>query len=132
MLELSEVETGELSDLLEAVDQRVSVYEELSRGLGDVEVVLEEALDGHEGLAVEALEAALLEDLLEEHLAEGGRQLIDKSADAEVLVADDILLGVEDLADLNRDLSLLEGAREVLDAVDSGTDTDRDLSVELA
>ena len=61
---LAEIQTGELADLLKTVDERISVDKELSRGLGDVEVVLKEALDSHKGLAVEALKASLLEYLL--------------------------------------------------------------------
>ena len=43
MLELAEIQTGQLTDLLQAVHQGVAVDEELTGGLGDVEVVLEEA-----------------------------------------------------------------------------------------
>ncbi len=131
VVELAQVETCELAYFLKSVNEGISVYEELSRGLGDVQVVLEEALDCHKGFAVERIEASVLEDLLEEHLAKGRGKLIDKSADAEILIADDVLFGVEYLSDLKGDLSLLVGAGEILDIVDSRTDTDGNLSKEL-
>ena len=53
VVELTKVKTGELSDLLKTVNESVSMYEELSRGLRNVKVVFEEALYGHESLAVE-------------------------------------------------------------------------------
>ena len=92
MLKLTKIETCDLSDLLKSVYECISMYEELSRRLGDVEVVLKEALNCHESLAVERLKATLLEYLLQEHLAKSCGKLIDKSADTEVLVAYDILL----------------------------------------
>ena len=131
MLELTEVEACDLADLFKSVNKSVSMYEELSRGFGNVEVILEEALNGHKGLAVERLEASLLEYLLEEHLAESGRKLIDKSADTEVFVAYDVLLGLENLADVESYLSLLISARKILEVIYYGRNTDIDLGVEL-
>ena len=107
------------------------MYEELSRSLRHVEVVLEEALDRHERLVIEAFERTVFEYFLEEHLAERGGKLIDKTSYAEVLVADDRLFGVEYLADLDRGLSLLVGARKILDVVDGGSDADRNLRIEF-
>ena len=107
MVEFTQVETGELADLFKTVHESISVYEEFSGGFGNVEVVFEEALDGHEGFAVERIEGTVLENFLQEHFAEGGRKLIDETADAEVFVADDVLFGVEDLADFDRNLRFL-------------------------
>ena len=56
MIKLSEVKAGHLLDLFQAVDQRVAVDIELSRGLGDIEVVLKEAVDGLEGILVQSLD----------------------------------------------------------------------------
>ena len=47
MVKLTKVKAGKLSDLLKSVYEGVTVYEELSRGLGNVKVVLEEALYCH-------------------------------------------------------------------------------------
>ena len=105
--------------------------EELTRGLRNVEVVLEEALDGEEGFLIEALEGTALKYFLEEHFAEGCWQLIDKSSDAEVVVADDGLLRIEDLTDLESDLSLFEGRSQASDVRNQGADTDGALDVEL-
>ena len=108
------------------------MYKELSRGLRNVEVVFEEALDSEEGLLVEALDAAALEYLLEEHFAEGRRKLIDKTGDAEVIIAYDSALGVEYLGDLKGRLCFLEGTRQILDASNGGADTDNAVGVEFA
>ena len=53
VVELPQIQTGEFLDLLEPVDQGVAVYKETAAGLGDVEVVLEEPLDGEEGLGIQ-------------------------------------------------------------------------------
>ena len=87
--------------------------EQLSRRFGEDEVVLEELVDRKERLLVERVDGVLLEDLLQEHFAQCRRQLINEAADAEVFIADDVLLGVEDLADLDRHLRFLIGLREV-------------------
>ena len=100
MLKLSQIQAGQLADLLQTVDQGISVHKQLAGGLGNIEVVLKEALNGHQRLAVKRLEASLLENFLQEHLAKRGRQLIDQTADAEVLIADDVLFGLKHLADL--------------------------------
>ena len=42
VIELAQVETGQFFDLFETVDQRVAVYEQLARGLGNVQIVFEE------------------------------------------------------------------------------------------
>ncbi len=49
-----------------------------------------------------------------------------------VVVTDDVLLGVEHLADLQGDLRLLEGTGQVLDPFDNGADANRSLGIELA
>lgn len=131
VIKLTEVKSRQLTDLFKSVNKRISVDEELSRCLGNIEIVLEEALNGEQGLPVKCLDASLLEHLGEEHLAKSGRELIYKSADAEVFVAYDILFGIEHLSDLDGDLCLLVGAGKILDALDSGTDTDGYLCIEL-
>jgi len=108
------------------------VDEQLSRGLGNVQVVLKELLDGEKGFLIERLDRALLEHLAQEHLAQGGGQLVDKTGDAEVLIADDGLFGIEHLADLKSHLSLLEGAGEIVDADNGGAYAHHTVSVELA
>ena len=56
VLKLTEVKTGELLDFFKTVHQRVAVYEQLARGLGDVEVVLEETLDRDQSLLIQTLD----------------------------------------------------------------------------
>ena len=131
VVEFTEVETGELADLFQTVHERISVYEELSGSFGNIEVVFKEALNGHERFAVERIEGTVLENFLQEHFAERGRKLINQTADAEIFVADDILFGVEYLADFDGNLSFLVGARKILDVVNNRTDTDGNLRVEF-
>ena len=131
VLELPQVQPGDLLDLLQAVDQSVPVHEQLPGGLGDVQVVLEEPLDGEQGLMVQGVDGPPAEDLLQEHLAQGGGQLVDQPGNAQMIVADDGLLRVEDLSHLQGHLGFLEGAGQVLDGVDHCADTHGAVGVEL-
>ena len=107
VVELAEVKAGELLDLFQPVDQRVAVDEQLARRLGHVQVILEELVDGEQCLLIQRVDGVLFEHLLQEHLAQGGGQLIDQAADAQILVVDDVALGVEHLAHLDGDLGFL-------------------------
>ena len=132
VLKLPQVQAGNLLDLLQAVHQGVPVDEQLPGGLGDVQVVLEEPLDGEQGLMVQGVDGALLEHLFQEHLAQGGGQLVNQPGDAQVVIADDGLLGVEHLAHFQGHLGLFEGAGQVLDAADHGADAHGAVGVEFA
>ena len=46
VVELPQVQAGELLDLFQTVDQRIAVDKELPGSLGDVQVVLKELVDG--------------------------------------------------------------------------------------
>ena len=85
VIELAKVQTGQLFDLLKAVHQRIAVYEQLTRGLGYVQVVLEELLNGEQRLLIERVDRTLVEYFAQEHLAQRDRQLIDQTANAQVL-----------------------------------------------
>ena len=124
VVELPQVQAGELLDLLQPVDQGVAVDEELPGGLGDVQVVLEELVDGEEGLLVQGVDGVLLEDLHQEHLTQGSGELVDQPPDAQVLIVDDILLRVEDLAHLNGDLGLLVALGQLPQVQGHGADAD--------
>ena len=50
VIELTQIQTGQLFDLLKAVHQRIAVYEQLARRLGHVQVVLEELLNREQRL----------------------------------------------------------------------------------
>ena len=132
MLELTEVKTCELTNLFKAVNESVSMNEELTRGLGNIKVILEEALNGHKCFTVEALERALLEYFLEEHFAKSRRKLINKTADAEIFIAYDILFCVKYLADLDSNLCFLKGTCKIADILNGGTDTYGNLCIELS
>ena len=124
VIELAQIESRQLFNLFQTVDEGVAMYEELSRGLGDVEVVFKELVDCVERLLIQRLDRVFLEDLAEEHFAQGRRQLVDDAADAEVFVVNDGLLGVEDLADLDRGLGLLVAVGKLAQVLRDGADAD--------
>ena len=64
VVEFSQVKTRQLLDLVKSVNERVSVYEQLSRGFRNVQVVLEEALDSEQCFVVERVDRAFLEHFL--------------------------------------------------------------------
>ena len=96
-----------IRDSLQTVHQRIPVDKQLPGGLGNVQVVLKELVDGEQSFLIQRVDGVLLENLLEEHLAQGSRQLIDQAADTQIFIVDDVLFGVKDLAYLDGDLSLL-------------------------
>ena len=97
-----------------------------------IQAVLEELLDSEQRFVVEGLNAVLLEHFLEEGFAQGGRQVVDKTRDTEVVVAYDVLVGVEYLSYFQGGLRLLEGARQVLYADNGRAYADIHLGEELA
>ena len=100
VIEFAKVESGYTLNFFETVNEGVSMNEKLTGGLGNVKIVLEEFLNGKEGLLIETLYRAALENLSEEGLTEGSGELINKAGDTEVAVADDGLVGIEYLSDL--------------------------------
>ena len=132
MVEFSEVKSCELFDLFKSVNKCISVNEQLSRCFGNVQIVLEETLDSEQCFVVERLDRAFLENFLEEGFAECCREVVDKSCDTEVIVGNDRLVRIENLADFKCDLSFLERTRKILDADNDRADTDIYPCVEFA
>ena len=60
MVKLPQIKAGELLDLFQTVDQGVAVDEQLPGGFGNVQIVLEELVDGEQGLRMEMPLSALL------------------------------------------------------------------------
>ena len=98
--------------------------EQLARRFREDQVILEEFVDREERLLVERIDRVLLENLLQEHLAQRRRQLIDQAADAEIFIADDILFRIKDLADLDGHLRFLIGLGKVAQVRGHGADAD--------
>lgn len=132
VIELTQVQTGQLFDLLKAVHQRIAVYEQLTRSLGYVQVVLEELLNREQRLLIERVDRTLAEYLGQEHLAQRDRQLINQTANAQILEADDVLLGVKYRTDLDCGRSLLEGLCDILHLRGYRADADQALDRQLA
>ena len=100
---------------------------QLSGGLGDVQAVLKELVDGLQGLLVELVGVLALEDFADEHSAERNRQLINQAADAQAVVRHDFLAAVEDFPDVQGHFRFFVGARNFLDLVDDGAVGDADV-----
>ena len=81
---------------------------------------------------IQAFDGAFFKHLFEEHLAQGGGQLVDQPGDAQVVIADDGLFGVKHLAHFQGDLCLFKGFGQVLHPDDSGADAHYNPGVELA
>ena len=108
------------------------MYKQLTGRLRDIQVVLKEALDGKQRLVVQGLDRAALKDLFEEHFAQGRRQLIDQTRNAQIVIADDGALRIEHLADLQSNLRLFKGTGQILDANYNGADADHAMRIKFA
>ena len=122
VVELPQIQTRQLLDLLQPIHQRVPVDEQLPRRLRHVQVVLEELVDGEQRLLIQRVDGVLLENLLQEHLAQGGGQLIDQPANTQIFVVDDVALRIEHLADLDGDLGLFVALGQVTQMQGQGAD----------
>ena len=132
VLKLPQVQAGDLLDLLQAVDQGVAVDKQLPGSLGNVQVILKEPLDGEQGFLVQGLDGTALKDFLQEHIAQGGGQLINQTGNSQVVIADDGTLGVKYLTHFQGHLGLLKGTGQILNARHHGADTHHAVGVELA
>ena len=72
VVELTQIQTGELLELLQTVDQSVAVDEQLSGRLRHVQVVLKELVDGEQSLVIQRVDGVLFEHFLQEHFTQGG------------------------------------------------------------
>ena len=123
MVKLTKIKAGELFDFFKTVNKRVSVDKKLTAGFGNVEVVFEELLDGEKGFLIEAFDGTFFEYFSEEHFAESGGKLIDKSCDAKVIVAYDGFIGIKDFSDFKSNLCFFKAFCKVFDAGCGSTDT---------
>ena len=64
IIELPQVQAGELLDLLQPVHQGVAVDEQLPGSLGHVQVVFKEPLNGKQRFVIQRLDGALFENFL--------------------------------------------------------------------
>ena len=58
MVELTQVQAGQLLDLLQTVHQGITVDKQLTRSLGNVQVVLKELIDGEQRLLIQRVDRA--------------------------------------------------------------------------
>ena len=64
----------------------------LSGGLGHIQAVLKKLIDGGQSLLVKIIRGLAAEDLLNKHLAQRDRKLIDQTAYSKRAVSNNILL----------------------------------------
>ena len=79
MVKLAQIQTGQLLDLLKTVHQRIAVDKQLAGGLGDVQIVLKELVDGKQGFLIQRVNGILLEHFAQVDLAKGSGQLINQT-----------------------------------------------------
>ena len=72
MVELAQIQAGQLLDLFQTVHQGVAVDEQLPGSLGNVQVVLKELVDGKQGLLIQGIDGVFLEYFTQEDFAQGG------------------------------------------------------------
>ena len=80
-----------------------------------IQTVLKELVDRDKGLIVKIIRGFVRKDLLDEHLAEWDRKLIDQAADSKLAVRNDVLLAKEDFSDIQGHTGLLVGVRDFPD-----------------
>ena len=99
IVKFSEVKSCQFFDFIQAVNESISVNEHFSRGFGNVQIVCKEALNRGKRFSVQSFDGAFFENFVEEHFAKCGGKLIDQSANAEIIVADDGFIRIEHTAD---------------------------------
>ena len=120
-----------LFDLLQAIDQGVPVDKKLPGGFRNIQIVLKELIDSKQCFLVQGVDGILLEHLGKENITQGGGQLIDQAADAQILIIDNGLFRVEYLTHINSGLGFLVGIRQLTQMLCHSTHTDHGLDVEF-
>ena len=62
MVKLTQIQTGQFFNLLQAVHQGIPVNKHLSGGLRDIQVVLKELINGKQGFLIQRIDRAFLEN----------------------------------------------------------------------
>lgn len=127
MVKLTQIQAGEFADLLQTVNQSIAVDKQLAGSLGNVQAVLKELVDGKQSFLIQGIQRVLLEYFTQENLAQSGGQLVNQTADAQILVVHDALFGIKYLAHFNGGLSLLVGVCQFPQMSSHGTDADNGL-----
>lgn len=70
VIKFTEVKTCQFFNFFKSVYKSISVNEKLSRSFGNIQVIFKEFLNGEKSFVVERIDAAHLENLVEESLAE--------------------------------------------------------------
>ena len=124
-------QTGLSLDLLKAVHQGIAVHEQPAGCFGNIQVILEELVDGEQRLLIQRIDGVLFEHFGQIDLTQGGRQLIDQAADAQILIVDDALFSLKDSAHFNGSLGFLIGVGQLTQVRYHGADADDGLDEQL-
>ena len=101
--------------------------EKLSGCLRYIQRIFKELVNRCQRLLIEIIRTLAVEDLLDEHLAQRDRQLINQPTDSQFAVGDDITFSEEDLAYIQRHLRFLIRAACFLDLINGRTVGDSDI-----
>ena len=89
----------------------------LAGGFRKVQVVFKEGADGGKSLIINGIQSLFLEKLIDKHLADLYRQLVNQSSDSQAVVSENILARVKNLAHFQRSAGLLIGIRKLLQVI---------------
>ena len=73
MVKLTQIQAGQLLDLLQTVNQRVAVDKQLAGSFRHIQIILKELIDGKQGLLIQRINGILLENFSQIDLAQGVR-----------------------------------------------------------
>ena len=97
MVKLTQIQSGQLLDLLQTVNQRITMDKQLAGSFGHIQIVLKELVDGEQCLLIQRINGVLLENFTQVDLAQGSGELIDQAADTQILIVDDGLFSIKTL-----------------------------------
>lgn len=79
----------------------------LSGGLGHIQAVLKELVDSGQCLLIKLVRRLAVKYLADKHFAQRNGQLINQASDTQVVVSDNVLIGIEILPTSNAILASL-------------------------
>ena len=120
VVKFPQVQTCQLLDLFQPVYQRIPVYKQLSGSFRNIQIIFKELLNGKQCFVIQRFNAAPLEHFVQESFTQGGRQVVNQACNAQIIVADNGFIRIEDLSDFQSGLCLLEGTGQFFDAVHNG------------
>ena len=85
ILEYAKIQSGTLLEFIQTIYQSITMNIKLSGCLGYIQAVLKELVDCDQSLLIKVIRGLAAENLLDKHLAQRDRKLIDQTADSREL-----------------------------------------------